>query len=100
MVAGFDAATVDPDAPYTITVSVNSVTDASQTASVLPVKQQAVSMTPSSVSPVLNSVLTITLESSYAHPLVAEEFDAVLVLTEDATVSRPLYIMSVDDSTK
>ena len=57
-------------------------------------------MTPSSVSPVLNSVLTITLASSYAHPLVAEEFDAVLVLSEDVTVTRPLYIMSVDDSAK
>ena len=100
VVDGFDSATLDPSTPLTMTATVNSVTDASQTVSILPTKQSGVSVTPTSVSPVLASVITVTLEASYPHTLVVSDFKAHLVLATDKTVTRPLYIKSVDDATK
>ena len=58
------------------------------------------SVSPTSVSPVLISTLTVTLESTYPHTLAAADFSAQLISTTDNTVTRPLYILDVDDSTK
>ena len=58
-------------------------------------------MSPNSVSPVLASVLTVTLESTYPETLNSrDDFTAVLVSRDDPEFTRPLYVMSVDDSTK
>jgi len=100
MVAGFDEASLDSSTPYTATVSVNSVTDATQSVQILPTKQSGVSVAPTSVSPVLSSELTVTLESTYPHTLSAADFKAKLVSTTDNTITRPLYIMDADDSAK
>ena len=57
-------------------------------------------MSPTSVSPVLATVLTISLEDTYPHTLAVADFHAQLVSTTDSSVTRPLYTMDVDDSTK
>ena len=57
-------------------------------------------MSPTSVSPVLATTLTVQLESGYPHVLAVSDFKAQLVSTTDSAITRPLYIMDVDDSTK
>ena len=58
-------------------------------------------MSPNSVSPVLATVLTVTLESTYPETLVsADDFSAILVSKDDPSITRKLFVMSVDDSTK
>lgn len=58
-------------------------------------------MSPNSVSPVLASVLTVSLEATYPETLVAaSDFEASLISRDDPSIVRPLYVMSVDDSTK
>ena len=42
----------------------------------------------------------MTLESTYPHTLAVADFKAKLVSTTDNTITRPLYIMDVDDSAK
>lgn len=79
MVSGFDASTLNTANPYTVTLSVNSVTDATQTVTILATKQSGVSVSPTSASPVLATVLTVTLESTYPHTMVKEDFNAHLV---------------------
>ena len=100
MVSGFTTATLDSATPYAATVSVNSVTDSTQSVAILSTKQSGVSVSPTSVSPVLATTLTVTLESTYPHTLVAADFKAQLISTTDDSITRPLYIMSVDDSAK
>lgn len=100
IVSGFNTATINSSTPYTATVSVNSVTDSTQSVMILSTKQSGVSVSPTSVSPVLNSILTVTLESTYPHTLAAADFSAKLVSSTDNTITRPLYIMDVDDSAK
>ena len=57
-------------------------------------------MSPTSVSPVLATTLSVALESDYPHTLAVDDFKAQLVSTTDPSITRPLYIMDVDDSTK
>ena len=46
-------------------------------------------------------MLTVTLEATYPETLVsAEDFSATLISQEDPTITRELYVMSVDDATK
>ena len=99
-VSGFDASTLDSAAPYSLSVVVNSVTDATQSVEILSTKQSGVSVSPTSVSPVLATVLTVTLESDYPEEMVVDDFKAKLVSTTDKSITRPLYVMDVDDSTK
>ena len=100
MVSGFTTATLDSATPYAATVSVNSVTDSTQSVAILSTKQSGVSVSPTSISPVLATKLTVTLESTYPHTLVAADFKAQLISTTDDSIIHPLYIMSVDDSAK
>lgn len=100
MVAGFDPDTLDSVNPYTVTVTVNSVVEDTMTVAILDNKQSGLVVSPTTVSPVLATVLTVTLEDTYPDTLVVEDFTAKLVDQTDATVTRPLYVMSVDDSTK
>ena len=100
MVAGFDPDTLDSVNPYTVTITVNSVVDDTMTAAILDSKQSGLVVSPTSVSPVLASVLTVTLEDTYPDILVVDDFTATLVSQSDATVTRPLYVMSVDDDAK
>jgi len=99
-VDGFNASTLDTVNPYTSTVTVNGVANSSQSVTLLSTKQSGVSVAPSSVSPVLATQLVISLESTYPYALAASDFQAKLVLASDPTVSRPLYVMSVDDTAK
>lgn len=53
------------------------------------------------MSPVLASVLTVTLESTYPEILNSrDEFTAILISRDDPDFTRPLFVMSVDDSNK
>ena len=100
IVSGFDASTLDSATPYSLSVVVNSVSDATQSVEILSTKQSGVSVSPTSVSPVLATVLTVTLESDYPHEMAVEDFKAQLISTTDKSITRPLYVMDVDDSTK
>lgn len=57
-------------------------------------------VTPSSVSPVLKTELTIYLATDYATTLDVADFTAVLYSLDDVDFERELYVMSVDDSAK
>ena len=63
-------------------------------------KQSGYSLSPVSVSPVLASELTVTLESTYPEVLIAADFNATLIDQNNSTNTRPLYVVSVDDSAK
>ena len=64
-------------------------------------KQNGQTVSPNSASPVLATVLTVTLESTYPEMLVsADDFSAVLISKDDPSITRQLFVMSVNDSTK
>ena len=101
VVSGFDASTLNTANPYTVTVTVNAITNDSQTVMILDSKQSGQTVSPNSVSPVLAANLTITLEPTYPEPLTSkDDFTATLISRDDATFFRPLYVMAVDDATK
>lgn len=99
-VDGFDTAALDTETPYSVTITVNGVEDTSQTVTLLDSKQSGTTISPSSVSPVLAVELTVTLESTYPEVLDVADFSATLVDQTDVTITRPLYVMSVDDAAK
>jgi hypothetical protein len=86
--------------PYTVTVTVNGVTDSTRSVQLLTTKQNGISISPNSVSPVLATNLTVTLDSGYPETLVASHFTARLIDATNSTNTRALYIVSVDDSNK
>ena len=100
LVSGFDETTIDIVNPYTITVDVNGVVDSSMTVMLLPTKQSGHTVSPTSVSPVLATTLTVTLESTYPDTLRAADFTARLVDQTNPMETRPLYVMGVDDAAK
>lgn len=68
---------------------------------ILDTKQSGQTVSPNSVNPVISSVLTVTLESTYPETLNSrDDFTATLISRDDPEFTRPLYVMSVDDSTK
>lgn len=85
MVAGFDPDALDSVNPYAVTVTVNSVVDENMTVAILDSKQSGQTVSPTTVSPVLASVLTVTLEETYPDALAVEDFTATLVSQADAT---------------
>ena len=58
-------------------------------------------MSPDSVNPVIATVLTVNLESTYPMTLnSAGEFNATLLSADDPEFERTLYVMSVNDADK
>ena len=100
VVAGFDQGRLDVGEPVQATVTVNAIADSVQRVRVGTVRLTANAVTPSSVSPVLKSDLTIALMSDYPETLRVEDFSAELQLASDNSVTRPLYVKSVDNSAK
>ena len=78
-VAGFDRPQIDSDTPYTATVTVNEVSDSAQAVTILPTRQSGRTVYPTRVSPVLATVLTVSLEETYPEVLDAADFTATLV---------------------
>jgi hypothetical protein len=66
----------------------------------LATKQSGVSISPTSVSPVIATNLTVTLETGYPETLDAAHFTAKLIDSTNSTKTRALYIVSVDDAAK
>jgi hypothetical protein len=66
----------------------------------LTTKQNGLSISPSSVSPVAITNITVSLETTYPETLAVADFTATLIDSTNSTNTRPLYIVSVDDSTK
>jgi len=83
-----------------VTIKVNGVVDSSKTVMLLSTKQNGVSVSPTNVSPVLSSVLTVTLESTYPETLTVDSLNVVLVKKTDISVTRPLYVISVNNAAK
>jgi hypothetical protein len=79
LVSGFLESSLDIVNPYSVTITVNGVVDTSQTVTILEDKQSGQSVSPSSVSPVLNTILTVTLEDTYPETLTVESFTAILI---------------------
>lgn len=101
IVDGFNMASLDTANPYTVNVTVNSVVETSMTVMLRALKQNGHTVSPNSVSPVLATNLTVTLESTYPHTLTNRtDFNATLVSRDDPTIERPLYVMSVNDTEK
>lgn len=99
-VDGFLTSTLDTSNPYSMNITVNGVSDTTQSVTLLTTKQSGVTVSPSSVSPVIASNLTVTLEPTYPETLNKADFSAKLVNVTDASDTRPLYIMSVNDTEK
>ena len=58
-------------------------------------------MSPSSVSPVLSTVLTVHFESTYPETIVsADDLSVVLISKDESSITRQLFVLSVDNSTK
>ena len=57
-------------------------------------------MSPASVSPVLKTMLTVTLEDTFSHTLAKQDFSVLLVRSSNATISKQINVVSVDDSAK
>ena len=83
-----------------LTLVINGVSDASLSVQMVESLPTALLIQPASVSPVLKSDLTITLPSDYAYPLNAADFTATLHSESDSSISKQLYVMNVNDSTK
>ena len=101
IIDGFDADTLDTDSAYTTTITINGVENADYSVVILSTKQSGQTVSPNWVSPVLASVLTVTLESTYPETLTSiDQFSATLMSADDPTISRKLYVMSVNDADK
>jgi hypothetical protein len=87
---------VEDGASVTVTVTVNGVVDESQSVTVKTALPSALSMSPTSVSPVLKSEVDIVLSADFADILTREEFQVRAVSSEDESVSISMYVMSVD----
>lgn len=99
--SGFDTTLLDTSQPYIVNVAVNEVTNTEMTVMLLTNKQSGQTVTPNSVSPVLATILTVTLEPTYPVTLESpSDFQAYLVSRDDPKFTRPLYVMKVDDATK
>ncbi len=92
--------TSSPPSTSQVTVEINSVSDSSLTVNMVTSLPQGISMSPTSVSPVLKTDLTITLQSDYAYTLDAADFTATLLSSTDPTLHKPLYVVSVNDAAK
>jgi len=101
IVSGFDKSKLNTDQAYPATVTVNTVANSDKGVNLKSTKQSGQTISPSSVSPVLSSVLTVTLESGYPGDMSKKEnFEAKLIKDGDPTVTRPLYVKSIDAATK
>lgn len=101
LVDGFDASVLDTSVAYTTTVTVNGVENADLSVWILTTKQSGQTVSPNSVNPVVSTVLTVNLESTYPMTLnSADEFSATLLSADDPDFSRTLYVMSVSDADK
>lgn len=100
LVSGFLSSAIDTVNPYTVNVTVNGELDRTQSVMLKSTKQSGLAVAPNSVSPVLSTELTVTLEATYPFPLVASDFTVRLVGKTNSTIVRPLYVVSVDDSAK
>lgn len=74
MVEGFDPQMLNTAANYDVIIEVHNIFDNSQYVNMLPTKQSGVSVSPNSISPVLSTVITVSLESTYPHALQATDF--------------------------
>lgn len=93
--------TYDSTVARTLTVTVNSVPNSAQSVTMLPTVQQGTAVSPSSVSPVLATDLTVTLDASYPGDMNSRlDFTCKLVEKANITNSRDLYVMSVDAGAK
>ena len=100
LIDGFDKTALNTATPYATTVTVNTINNADQSVNILGTKQNASGLSPTSVSPVLATVLTVTLESTYPGDMSSKDkFSAKLIKTDDNT-ERPLYVKAVDATAK
>jgi len=91
------AATVD----RIFTVTVNTVPNNSQKATLLATFQKGTGVTPNNVSPVLVNDLVVQLESTYSGAMTSRaDFIARLVDQNNSTNVRSLYVMSIDATAK
>ena len=105
-VDGFDAAQIKTTA-YQVTVKSKQKdiqkekTNNGKSVTVNPVKYDGVSVTPTSVSPVLKTDLTVAIMQTFPGSMSsAADFSAKLVKKDDPTVTLPLYVISVDSAAK
>ncbi len=83
-----------------LTITVNGVVDSSLSVTQVAAVKQSISLSPNSVSPVLKTTLTITLDSSYPAVLKVADLKVTLLSDANSTFTKDLYIMSVDDAAK
>ena len=102
LVDGFEKTTIDTDTPYTVTVNVNGIEDSTLTVNLYSLRNLALSVSPSSVSPILKTWITITLGDAYPDALVKEDFTAELISADPASdfVPRYIYIHEANDADK
>lgn len=100
--AAFDRNTIDKSSPYTLTVDVHGSTDDQQQLSLYAIKLDGMGVDPASVSPILKTWVTVTLNSDYPENMVKEDFTATLHSVNDPEnfADQEMYIHSVFNSNK
>lgn len=87
--------------PISLTVTINGVADSGLSVEILPSAMEALSLSPSSASPVLKTEITIQL-SSFFESIEASDFTATLVMEDDLNTEesefseRVLHVMSAN----
>lgn len=99
-VDGFDVTTIDATNGYTMTVDVNGVVDSSQTVQIEGIRLNTLSVSPSSVSPILKTWVTISLDSTFTDTMVREDFTVTLLSRDTSSdyAARSVYVHEVDDN--
>ena len=99
--AGFDSGSIDTASPYTVNVDVNGETDSGLSIIIDGLVLPIASLSRTSVSPVLASILVLTLPSDYSGAMNSvDDFTAELIDSTDASITKPLYVMAVDGVAK
>jgi len=93
--------TVDANA-MALTVTVNNVADSTTlTVQQIVAVSLGINLTPSNVSPVLKTDLTINLEAGFSGQMIGRtDFTAVLINDADASITKDLYIKEIDAANK
>jgi hypothetical protein len=100
LTAAFDAAaSTGSSHGLVVTINGQSITN-SESFAIRSSIQSSITISPNSVSPVLKTPITITLESTFAHSLVKEDFTVNATLSTNSTVVKYLRVVSVDDTAK
>ena len=82
-----------------MTINGQSVSN-SESFAIRSIIQSGITISPNSVSPVLKTPITISLESTFTHTLAKEDFSVNATHSSNSTIVKYLRVVSVDNAAK